>query len=264
MSISFGFFFDLSFLFFVEVLSFRSLTMDDPAEGGSIPTLPPLTRDKGKSGLIKSMAIAGWLGFVGSNAISSVLYMVSVHPVFAFAMGIVLGLMGVALYIKHTMQQQSTSSTTGTAPMMTLIARTGAIVTMLSAVATLLVHFKAPHNEVIQTVCIVILSCGTCYSFGLVMVDLTNRTLKGTRKVLAWQIYAVAAGSLMLGVTSAILFGLVDVEDHVRRYGYEQWIASAVGLVCGALIGRSSYYAVDESMLITFDPITMDDGVDED
>lgn len=203
--------------------------------------------------LVKSMIKTGVLGFVMVLFLSSVLYETSTNTPFAALNGLALLLMAAAMFA------ETNNATAEQAPLMLMVVRGGVLLTVVAAVGTYMVRF-ASLGPYIDVAFLVSTSCGNCYALSYVLVSIWNKYVRNSTFV-ARQIYMMAAATLLVGGVSGFVFAVVDVEDHVRRLGWEQWVCAATGFIAGALIGHANYFAVDESLSITFEGLEMDDDV---
>jgi hypothetical protein len=203
--------------------------------------------------LAKSMVKSGAIGFGLVLFLSSVLYETSVNSTFAVLNGLALLLMAAAM----TVDLGTASS--DAAPLMTLIVRAGILLCLVAAMGTYVIRF-AHLNPVPDTSFLISTAMGNCYALCYVMVSLYNRHMSNSTFI-ARQIYTMAAAAIIVGGITGFVFAVADVEDHVRRLGWEQWVCAIAGFFGGAFIGHANYHASDDSMVITFDGLEMDDDV---
>jgi hypothetical protein len=203
--------------------------------------------------LAGAMIKAGIVGFVLVLFLSSMLYETSTNGPFAVLNGIALGLMAV------TMCVELANASAEAAPLMVVIVRIGVLVTALACIGTFIIRF-AKLGPFFDVAFLVTTASGNCYALSYVLVSLYNKRANNATFV-ARQIYTMAAAAVIVGGTSGFVFAVADVEDHVRRLGWEQWICAVAGFFAGALIGHANYMAANESMIITFDGLEMDDDV---
>ena len=202
--------------------------------------------------LVTAMVKSGIVGFVMVLLLTSVLYETSVNAWFAALNGIALMLMAAAMY------GDLGSATANAAPMMGIVVRMGMVITIIAAFGTYIIRF-AKLGAFLDLSFIVTTACGNCYCLCYVLVALYNKRQQS--QFVARQIYTMAAAAILVGGVSGFVFAAVDVEDHVRRLGWEQWVCAMVGFLGGAFIGHANYHATDESMVITFEGLEMDDDV---
>jgi membrane-associated HD superfamily phosphohydrolase len=205
------------------------------------------------SKLVFAMVKSGVVGFIMVLFLSSVLYETSVNTPFAVLNGLTLLLMLVAMVI-----ELKAAESRG-APMMTLIVRLGMLVTLLAAIGTYIIRF-AHLGPFLDVAFLVSTASGNCYCACYVLVSLYNKHRQSSTFV-ARQVYTMAGATLLVGGISGFVFAVADVEDHVTRLGWEQWVCAVAGFIGGGLIGHANYFAQDESMIITFDGLEMDDDV---
>ena len=219
-------------------------------------------RAAGRSGgfnqaLLKHLLAGAAVGFVGVLVLTSVLYETATSSTFAVFNAIALFLIGCSMVVSHCQQEARG------APLMTVIVMGGAVVTFVAALGTCMVRF-AKFGPIIDVVFLVSASGGNCYALSYVCVDVFNSAVLRRRSFYAKQLYLIAAAAVLVGTVAGLFFAAADVEDHVRRLGWEQWLCAGVGAVAGAGIGWANHNAVDRSMLISFDALPMDNDVDDD
>merc|ERR1711916_137179 len=130
--------------------------------------------------------------------------------------------------------------------------------TLIAAVGTYVIRF-AHLGPFLDVSFLVATASGNCYCLCYVLVALYNKA--NAASLIARRVYTMAAASVLVGGATGFIFAIVDVEDHVRRLGWEQWVCAVVGFFGGALIGHANFHASDESMVITFEGLEMDDDV---
>jgi hypothetical protein len=196
--------------------------------------------------LLIHIGVGFGLGALGSILISSCLYMSLVHTSFAVCQAFVLLLSAVAMFLKTFFVSSGT-------PLMSVVIRAGAGMTLVSGGCSILLRAHTGHF--FGFLMLLFTSLGVSYTVTYVTVDLWNRFVVDRRELCARQVYTIAASAVVVGVWSAILFTVVDIQDHNRRFGWEQWVGAGVAGIAGAFLGFANYKAVDESMLLTFDPL---------
>lgn len=213
------------------------------------------TRRRFNGDLVKHMAVAGTFTFGLAIVLTSVLYETATNTAFAALNGVALLLLSLAIFFEHG------GSEARAAPLMGVIVKLGGLVSAIAAFGTFVVRF-AHVGPFIDVAFLVTVGIGNCFALLFVGIGLFN-TYVSRSTFVARQIYAMAAAAVLVGGTSGFFFAAVDVEDHVRRLGWEQWVCASIGCVAGAAIGHANHFAVDESMSITFDGIPMSDDVGE-
>ena len=200
--------------------------------------------------LLKHVVTAGGLGFLTTLVTTSILYEISTNTTLAVFFALLLILASMSVWLRHG------RSTSAGAPMMVSVTRFGSALTAIAAIPALLIGvFRL--SGLLGFSSLVILGIAVTFALAFAATDVFNSVRNGV--MIARQVYTIAGGAIIVGAAAGVVFALADVEEHVRRLGWEQWVCAAVGFLGGALMGHANYYAVDQSMLIAFDPIELSD-----
>lgn len=236
--------------------------------------------------LTRVMAISAVLGAALSFVVTSALYSICTSDLFAVLAGIALVL--AAMVILH----KSTTVTSAQNPTLILIFRVGAAASVVGAVMGLVIRFdrrtppvSSPYSSssvassfssFTNTVFICVLSSTITFVLCTFSCDLFNRLFseeEGTantttfdgpatgngsigKELCARQVYAIVAATVLFGGVEGFFFGgVLDVEEHVNRIGFEQVLGIIFGLITGAGLGYVNHHAVGESLNVGFVPI---------
>lgn len=205
--------------------------------------------------MLKQMVLGGVIAAFFSVAVDSILYMASVKKFFAIIYAVVISVCSFFLFVKA-------SYITGGTTSMKMVLRAGAIASAASSVSAIILPFtelSAGPN----TVFLMSLGSGCAYALGFVSCDIYNKTARQGSEFSARQVHVLALVTLALGAFTGFVFGVADVEHFPDRFGWQLWLEVFLGFCGGLVISYVNATAVDESMLITFDPLPMDDEPDD-
>jgi hypothetical protein len=229
------------------------LPVDDDAAEQAGGTLLGILRDKS---LLSHMATTGALGFALAVTLSSILYLVMTNSFFTVILSISLALTGVGLWIRSMLQVSAA------APLMNAVSRLGALAVCAASVLVLAEHYFLKNlGSWFHVVFFSSASSACSYAIAFIATNAYNSIWRDGAQFSAKQMYTLSGLSLLLGCVCGFFFAIVDVEDHIKRFGYEQWLTAALGGICGMVVGYVNHFATDDSMMFTFDPLPMDDVI---
>lgn len=206
--------------------------------------------------VLKHMTVAAAIGFGSAIVVSSILYLIATNRTFAILFSIAMVFAGIALAWKAQMQCTSSAAKTT----LLRLATGGAVITVASGVASLLLTFTEGKSSIVFVVLYSCCSIGALYALTFIATDVYNRKMRRDAELNAKQLYSIAGIAIVVGSWCGFFFNAVDVEQHVSRFGFEQWVSAAIGSCGGALIGYVNYYyATDDEFDVAFDPLPMDD-----
>ena len=73
-----------------------------------------------------------------------------------------------------------------------------------------------------------------------------DRCRENYKMPLVWaqqQIFLILAGAMVIGAAVGLMFGVMDVEDHLAKIRYEGWVLVALSSVCGFITGAANAVA---------------------
>lgn len=210
-----------------------------------------------KSKIAKHIAVGSAIGFGSAVVVSSILYLIATTRVYAILFAIGMLLCGGSLWWRAQMQCGSSDAKTS----LLRLATAGAIITALGGVAAVLLTFMEGKSSMAFLILYSCSSIGALYALAFIATDVFNRKVRGASAELnAKQLYSIAGIAIIVGSGCGFFFNAVNVEQHVSRFGVEQWVSAAIGAVGGALIGYVNYtFAQDGDYDVTFDPLPMED-----
>ena len=210
----------------------------------------------GNRALLRHMLTTASLGFCLAVTLSSVLYLIMTNSFFAILLSLTLGMTGIGLWIRSILQVSPT------APLMNTVSRLGALAVCGGSMLVIMEQYLLKAlGAWFHVMFFSSASSATCYAIVFIGTDYYNRFWRDGAQFSAKQLYTVSGLAVLLGCVCGFFFAIVDVEDHAKRFGYEQWISAALGGVCGAVVGYVNHHATDDSMMFTFDPLPMDDVI---
>ena len=202
---------------------------------------------------LSQMLLTCILGFGLGIVLSSTLYLLVTNSFFAVLISVALICFG--LLVLLTTQSNSSSH----APLMKIIVLSGAGATVVGGLCGLVLQFARPSLSFLLLWCCACFAISSCFALLLTYTEFYNYWIS-QQMLVAQQVYSIAISSITIGAATSFLFLLVDVEDHVARFGYEQWVTAGISGAIGALIGFVNHNVKGDDMNITFDPLPMEDA----
>jgi hypothetical protein len=202
----------------------------------------------------KHIIAAAACGFGSAIVVSSILYLVATNQVFSMLFAVSMVLAGVTLGWRAKMQCTSNDTKS-----MLRLAVGGAGITIMGGVASLLLTFTEGKSSVMFIILYACCSIGALYVLAFIATDVFNRSIRQGKELNAKQLYTIAGAAIVVGSWCGFFFNAVDVEQHVSRFGFEQWVSAAIAALGGVMVGYVNYHATDDALDVTFDPLPMDD-----
>jgi hypothetical protein len=216
-----------------------------------------LSRQTSKKKMMKHVFISSAIGFASAVIVSSILYLVATNRTYSllFAGGMLFS--GASLGWRAQMQCSSAEAKTA----LLRLAMAGAVITALGGIAAILLAFMEGKSSVAFLILYSCCSIGALYALAFIATDIFNRSVRENGAELnAKQLYSIAGIAILVGSGCGFFFNAVNVEQHVSRFGFEQWVSAAIGALGGALIGYVNFtFAHDGDFDVAFDPLPMED-----
>jgi hypothetical protein len=229
---------------------------DDDADSDQQGVVAKVISALSDRALVVHMLITGGLGFGLSVTLSSVLYLVMTNAFFAIAFAVTLALTGLGLFVRSTLQMSPS------APFMNTVSRLGALAVCGGSALVVIEHFMLKDLGAYFHVFFFSTASTACsYAITFIATDIYNGIWRDGGQLSAKQLYTACGLSLLLGSVCGFFFAIVDVEDHVTRFGFEQWLTALIGACCGCVVGYVNHHATDEAMMFTFEPLPMEDVI---
>lgn len=205
---------------------------------------------------VLAIMATGFVSTFFAIVIDSLLYMIAKKPLFAVLYTLTIFLAGGGLFLRTN--NISGNVAAGSHWMVHLL-RIGSICTFLSGISVFVVAYTH-FGSFVDIIFLVSVASGAAFALGFALCDFYNKFFRHGSEFHGRQVRVLALSTVLLGGVTGFLFASVDIEDHAARFSWELWMESIVGFLAGCIIGYVNHTSVDENLLITFDPLPMEDG----
>ena len=199
-------------------------------------------------GILSAACGGAALGVIVSVLVNNALAEISISPFFAVSYGCIFVVLGALVIYRKLWERHDR-------PVARWLVLGFSILVLCSGVSCFLLE-KDWFRRISYTLKVplyVMLGIAVSFTVSCTLVDIVNAygdrcgredTLPLVQFWSSQQVFLILAGAVAIGASVGLLFGSMDVEDHLSRIGYEGWTLAAVSSACGAITGGANAYLV--------------------
>lgn len=192
--------------------------------------------------VLAAAMVGGMLGALISVFTNNALAEISISPFFAMAYGVILLMLGSLLIWRKLWERHNF-------PVARVWVLGFSLLVLCSGVSCFLLErdFNSKLSYARKVPLYIMLGIALSFTMSCTLVDMVNlavdRCSDSYALPLVWtprQISLILAGAVVIGAAVGLMFGVMDVEDHLYRLQHEGWVLIGICGVSGSITGAAN------------------------